>query len=108
MGAGNLRRGESRSARSRWRSPKLAGLGELGRLACSIKAIADAAHSHDLERRDAGELLTQPTDVHVYRLAVARKLVTPDVFEQDVAGVYAARESQEVGDEVELAGGQRD
>lgn len=87
---------------------KVSWLGELGGLAGAIQAIADAAHGDDFERRDAGELFTQPADVHVHGLAIARELVAPDVFEQDVAGVHAAREGQQVGEEVELANGQLD
>src|SRR5579864_6140120 len=68
-----------------------------------VEAVADAADGHDLERRDAGELLPQPAHMHVHRLAVARELVAPYVLEQRVASVYATGMGEQVGEQVELA-----
>src|SRR5919108_1335424 len=76
--------------------------GAVGR-ALAVEAVADAAHRHDLERRDAGELLPQPAHVHVHGLPVAGELVAPYVLEQRVARVHASRVGQEVGEHVELA-----
>src|SRR5438445_6208001 len=36
----------------------------------AVEPVADAAHRHDLERRDPGELLAQPAHMDVDRLAV--------------------------------------
>src|SRR5216683_4570394 len=50
-----------------------------------VETVTDAAHGHDLEWRTPRELLAQPADVHVDRLALARELAAPHVLEQRVA-----------------------
>src|SRR5712692_283893 len=73
-----------------------------------VEPVTDPAHGHDLERRDTGELLPEPSDVHVDRLAIAREVMAPNVFQQGVAGVHASRVREQVGDQVELARRQLD
>src|SRR5712692_2264382 len=73
-----------------------------------VETVADTTHRHDLERCAPRELLAQPADVHVDRLALARELAAPHVLEQRVARVNATREGQQVKQEVELAGRQLD
>src|SRR5579859_1371071 len=82
--------------------------GAAGGRAVAVEPVADAAYGHDLERRDIRELFAQPPHVHVNRLAVARKLVTPDVFEEDVTRVDAARKCKQVREQLELACGELD
>src|ERR1700704_4520547 len=42
---------------------KLGRLGRFGRRVFAVQAVADASNRHDLERRDARELLAQPPNV---------------------------------------------
>src|SRR5712691_2599793 len=72
----------------------------------AVEAVSDPSHGHDLERGPRRELLAQPADMNVDRLAVARELTAPHVLEQRIAGVNPSRKRQEVGDQVELARGQ--
>src|SRR5437867_3540039 len=65
--------------------------------ALAVQPVAHTPHRHDVERRDARELLAQPPNVHVDRLAVAREVRTPHVLEQDVAGVHARWVCKQVG-----------
>src|SRR3989449_698216 len=72
----------------------------------TVPKMAGAAHGHDLEGRNPGKLLAQPPHVHVNRLAVTRKLMTPHVLQQHVAGVDAAGMREQVRQQVELARGE--
>src|SRR5713226_3134959 len=75
----------------------------VGRLAFAVQPVTDAADGHDLKRRDARELLSQPPDVHVDRLAIPGELMAPDVLEEHVPRVHAAGKCEEIRHEVELA-----
>src|ERR1700682_2126875 len=92
----------SRARQLRRRPPWLAELGTFGRITGAIESVADAPDGHDLEGDNGCELLAQPADVHIDCLAIAVELVAPDVLEQDVPRVHAARERKQVRQEVEL------
>src|SRR6267143_5103221 len=47
-----------------------ARLPQFGRRGVAVEAVADAAHGHDLERRDVREFLAQPPYVHVNCFAI--------------------------------------
>src|SRR5258706_5856214 len=74
----------------------------------AVEAVSDPSYGHDLERGPRRELLAQPADVNVDRLAVAGELAAPYVLQQRVARVNASREREQVRDQVELASGQLD
>src|SRR6267378_4233970 len=59
-----------------------------GRLAHGIEPVAGAAHRDDLETqlRETAQLLPEPANVDVDRLAVAQVVVAPDLLQQDLPG----------------------
>src|ERR1700737_709429 len=83
-------------------------LPQFGRRAVAVQPVADTAHSHDLEGRDVRKFLAQPPDVHVDGFAIAGELVTPNVFQQNIARVHATRKREQVGEQLELASGELD
>src|SRR4029077_6858251 len=94
---------------SRWGEDRLGRpADQVGRRRFPVAPVADPPHSHHLERGARRELLAQPADVHVDRLAVTGELAAPHVLEQRVARMDASWEGEQVRDEVELAGGQFD
>src|SRR2546423_11418965 len=72
------------------------------RIADRVEPVAGAAHGDDLEAElaKATELLAQPSDVDVDRLAVAEVGVTPDLLEKDLAGEDPTRPAYQVGEQV--------
>src|SRR5260370_33072045 len=72
---------------SGWGAGSCRALTLAGRLAHGIEPVARAAHRHDLETQlpETAQLLPEPADVDVDRLAVAQGLVAPDLLEQDLA-----------------------
>src|SRR5579884_2575774 len=71
-----------------------------------VEPVARASYRHQLERYPTGELLAQPADVNVHRLAVAHEVDAPDLLDQRLAGLDPARASHEVGEQLELPGGE--
>src|SRR6266852_9694053 len=71
------------------------------RLADRIESVAGSAHRDDLETKlaETAQLLPQPADVDVDRLAVAEVRVAPDLLEQDLAGEDPARAAHQVGEQ---------
>src|SRR5258708_3323097 len=78
----------------------------MGARAWGVAGRGEARRGAELERRGRGGRLSEHADMRVARVATGRELVAPGVFERDVGGVHAARESQAVGKEVEVAGSQ--
>src|SRR3984893_10257110 len=72
-------------------SGRAAGSGRVLRLARGlahgIEPVAGAAHRDDLEAQlpETAQLLPEPADVDVDRLAVPQVVVAPDLLEQDLA-----------------------
>src|SRR5713226_419784 len=53
---------------------------QVGRRRLPVEPVADPSHGHDLEWGPRSELLAQPPDMHVDRLAVACELAAPHVL----------------------------
>src|SRR6266851_5231558 len=74
------------------------------RLAHGIEPVAGSAHRDDLETEfaESAQLLPQPADMDIDRLAVAQVVVTPDLLEQDLAGEDPTRAAHQVGEQFPL------
>src|SRR6266508_2782648 len=96
------KRSGCRRVESRIGSARIKFLGE------PVEAVADATQGDDRERRFTGELLAEPSDVHVQRLALARELRAPHVIEEGVPALDAARVGEQMREQVELATRQLD
>src|SRR5216683_2837638 len=57
----------------------------------AVEAVSDPSHGHDLKRGPRCELLAQPADMNIDRLAIAGELAAPHVLQQRVARGNASR-----------------
>src|SRR6266508_2461099 len=96
------KRSGCRRVESRIGSARIKFLGE------PVEAVTDAAQGDDRERRFAGELLAEPSDVHVERLALARELRAPHVIEEGVPALHTPGVGDQVRQQVDLASVQED
>src|SRR5712691_6204693 len=91
--AGECRLGSVRARRVGFISVgRLRGTGRAfagaGDIADGVEPVAGSPDGHDLEPQlaEAAELLPQPADMDIHRLAVAQVVVAPDLLQQDLAG----------------------